>query len=323
MGRRDLHLTIAGQPVLLRVAGDPLADSLLPALSRCRTAGPPAEPVITLSAWESAGSGVPAPRPPWSLDDYLPRDEVRGSGSTGIDVAYALASRILSLWERATSQGVFWVDDIGGLPPWEPNAPFRNLLHWALGDRGLVLAHAAVVGTAAGGVLLAGRGGAGKSTTALVCVDAGWRYVSDDYCVLTTLGPPTAHALYGIGKLSPAMAARLTGLAGAVRSQRDDGKLVLDVAADRPELLASSLPLRAVVVPTVGPATGQLRPLPASAGARALAPSTLFQLPGARPGAFGAIAAAIRHLPVFGLEVGPDLESIPEALRAALAGAAG
>ena len=180
-----------------------------------------------------------------------------------------------------------------------------------------------MVGTAAGGVLLAGRGGAGKSTTALVCVDAGWRYVSDDYCVLTTLGPPTAHALYGIGKLSPAMAARLTGLAGAVRSQRDDGKLVLDVAAVRPELLASSLPLRAVVVPTVGPATGQLRPLPASAGARALAPSTLFQLPGARPGAFGAIAAAIRHLPVFGLEVGPDLESIPEALRAALAGAAG
>lgn len=322
VGEHVEHLQIAGVHLRVRLAGQALTDSLLPALSRCRMDGVEATdaPAATFHAWESRTSGIPAPRPPWSIDDYLPRDEIRGSGADGIDVSYALATRILSVWDRSPSRGVFWVDDAAALPTWEPNAPFRNLLHWALADRGLVLAHAAVVGTPAGGVLLAGRGGAGKSTTSLVCVDAGWRYVSDDYCVLATEGPPTAHALYGIGKLSPGMLERLPGLAPAAMYQRDDGKVVLDLSVGRPEQLTSSLPLRAVVVPRIGTATGRLTRLPPSAGARALAPSTLFQLPGARPGTLGAIAAAIGGLPVYGLEVGPDLPAIPAALLPAIDG---
>lgn len=313
--------TVAGSAFRIRVAGAPLADVLLPALSRCRSApGSAGGSGTEFRAWDSAGSGVSPPRPPWSIDDYLPRDEVRGSGEHGIDVSYALADRVLSLWGRGASQGLFWVNDANDLPPWEPSAPFRNLFHWALADIGLAFAHAAVVGTEGGGVLLAGRGGAGKSTTAMVCVDAGWEYVSDDYCVLDPTGQPTAHAIYGTAKLSPAALARMPRLEDVARYQRDDSKVVLDLGASLPAQLADSLPLRAVVIPTVSETTGRLHRLSDAAGARAIVPSTLFQLPGARQSSLAAIAAILRRVPVFGLEVGPNFDAIPAALRPAIEG---
>ena len=245
---------------------------------------------------------------------------MRGSGDTGIDASYALADRILSLWRRSDRRGLFWANDGGTLPVWEPTAPFRNLLYWALADVGLVLAHAAVVGTAQGGVLLAGRGGSGKSTTAMVCVDAGWRYVSDDYCILDPSDQPIAHALYGTAKLWPEAFERLPRLAPAASHQRDDSKIVFDLTDSFSGALTESLPLRAVVVPTVAPATGTLRRMPVALGARALAPSTLFQVPGARGSSLGVIAEILRRVPVFGLDVGPDFEAIPAALLPAIEG---
>ena len=95
----------------------------------------------------------------------------------------------------------------------------------------------------------------------MVCVDAGWRYVADDYCVLDVSGHPTAHALYGTAKISPWALDRLPRLAQVERSQRDDGKIVLEVASSLPDLLVASLPLRAVVIPSVAGATGALQPI--------------------------------------------------------------
>ena len=44
----------------------------------------------------------------------------------------------------------------------------RALFHWIMEDRGRALVHAAAVGRSDGGLLIVGRGGSGKSTTALV-----------------------------------------------------------------------------------------------------------------------------------------------------------
>jgi hypothetical protein len=64
-------------------------------------------------------------------------------------------------------------------------------------------------------------------------------------------------------------------------------------------------------------------------GLAALAPSTLMQLSGLRPDALALLGSAVRDLPVFTLDVGPDVAGIPSALaevvrqaKAAGAGAA-
>ncbi len=326
IGETRRHLTVAGVDIQLRVAGAPLADRLLPALTE--TAATEPEPVrgadhrlpVILRAWDSATSGVAPPSSPWSPSDFLPRDEVRGSGDDGVDVAYSVAWRTLSVWDRVGRSGTYWIHDATAMPYWEPTAPFRYLLHWALADQGCVLAHAAAVGGPDGAVLLVGAGGSGKSTSALACIEAGWSYVSDDYCVLDTIGPPAAHALYRVGKLDDRSAELLPDLLRRTTAPTFLGpKRVLDLSRWAPDPTVGALPLRAIVVPRVAATTGRPRPLAPATGLRALAPSTLFQLPGTRTTALTDLGRAIAELPVWGLDVGPDVDRIPAVLAAVLA----
>ena len=306
-GETVCHVEVAGQTATLRVAGGSLASSLLPALAARRSV-PPAGPRTTvIRAWDSTTSGAPGPRSPWGPGDYLSRDEVRGSGADDVDVAYSIAARLLATWDRRAWRGAWWARDAGALPYWEPTAPLRYLFHWWLADAGSAMVHAAAVGRDHRGVLLVGPGGAGKSTAALACVEAGWRYVADDYCVLSGDGPAAAHSLYGVGKLAEESARRLPGLADAAVGRRPgDDKVVFDIAAARPAQMAATLALRAVVVPRLDSEGGPPVRLSRAAAARALAPSTLYQLPSPRPAALAVMARTLRRLPIFSVPLGPD-----------------
>ena len=158
--------------------------------------------------------------------------------------------------------------------------------------------HAAAVGVRGHGVLLAGAGGAGKSTTALAAYARGLELCGDDYCAL---GPgPTVHALYGVGKLEPDAARLVPEL---------DGPIV----ALEP---TPSLALSAVVLPRVVPGgRTTLTPVSPAAALRALAPSSTFQLPGAPRGPFAALAALVRELPAYRLELWEDLDGAVGALE--------
>jgi hypothetical protein len=195
--------------------------------------------------------------------------------------------------------------------PWhERGAPLRPALHrWAaLAGRHFV--HAAAVATEAGGVLLAGPSGSGKSTTALACLEAGLDYAGDDYVILEGR---QAHCLYSTAKLDLGALERLPGLAPAVtdlRRGRED-KAVLDVHAHRADRVRSPLPVDAIVIPTVG-GSGPPRTRPASPGEalRALAPTTLIQLPGAAHERMQAMAKLVRRVPAYRVELGDDVAAV-------------
>jgi hypothetical protein len=324
VGETVWELEVAGATVSVAVAGTPLADALLPALECRRRAGVRAgvragHRVARLRVWDTATSGVAGPRSPWGVEDFGARDAIRGSGADGVDLAYGLEHHVLSTWDRHLAEGVWWARNAGQLPYWEATAPLRYLFHWLLADAGCALVHAAAVGDGEEGVLLVGRGGAGKSTAALSCVDAGWRYVADDYCVLGHEGAPRAHSLYGVGKLSPDSSRSLPGLDDAVTGTRPgDEKVVYGIARARPALMAESLALRAVAVPRLTVLGGPPRRIAPAAAARALAPSTLFQLPSDRPGTLATMARTLRMLPVFDVPLGPDRSEAPRALAEVL-----
>ena len=249
-----LQLEVAGVPVSLRLS-PALARLYRPAFAATTVRDRPRtettiDGTASLLVWDSASTGVPAPPSPWSQSDYLPRDGIRGSGGAGLDYAYVVEWRNLSVWDRRDASGVFWAADAGRLPYWDSTAPLRYLVNWALADRGVVLAHAAAVGTSDGGVLLTGRGGSGKSTSALACLAAGWSYVSDDYCALPTTGDRAAHAVYSVGKLDEASCRLLPSLA-AHAEPGPEGSVKHLLRPDRiaPKQTVDRLALRAVVVP--------------------------------------------------------------------------
>ena len=88
------------------------------------------------------------------------------------------------LLDLARRIGLFWVRDQAELPYWTASAPFRTLLHWWMEANGCQLLHAAAVGHQDGALLITGKGGVGKSTTALTCLEAGMQLISDDYLVV-------------------------------------------------------------------------------------------------------------------------------------------
>ncbi len=191
-----------------------------------------------------------------------------------------------------------------------------------------MLLHAAAVGTKdERGLLLSGRGGSGKSTTALACLlDGGWRYLADDYCVVQAgTETPTVHSLYCSAKIDGAALAAFPALsrrASLHEIGRDpDGKIGFDLYQSFPESFRQQLPLGVVLLPRVprqnnGIRSNRFTPAGSGAAVRALAPSTLFQLPGAGADNFRMIVALTNRLPCFELELGSEPVVVPQSLRA-------
>jgi hypothetical protein len=160
------------------------------------------------------------------------------------------------------------------------------------------------------------KGGSGKSTTALACLEAGFEYVGDDYVVLSTDGAPVAHSVYGTAKLPFDDLDRFPGLSrfGAGKAGLGE-KAVVHVGDWRPDLLRKRLLVDAVVMPQVtGGRATRVRPARRSDAVRALAPSTIFQLPQDGQVVLSAIAGVARAVPAFFLELGADLSAVPALL---------
>ena len=77
-------------------------------------------------------------------------------------------------------------------------------------------------------------------------------------------------------------------------------------------------PLRAVLVPRVVAREPETRAVPVSGAAAltALAPSTIFQLFPPATNALAEMAALVRAVPCYSLELGSEIERIPEAIVA-------
>lgn len=221
------------------------------------------------------------------------------------------------MMDSKSALAIFWIRDARQLPYYESGAPLRTLLHWWLSNHGRQFVHAAAVGTAKAGVLLAGKGGSGKSTTVLACLDSPLVYASDDYCLLTTEPAPYVYSLYSSAKLDADNIHRLPHLASAISNadRLDTEKALLFLHEHCPEKIVSGFPVRAILLPRVTGRPGTtLTPASPITALKALAPSTLFQLPGAGHSAFQVMSKFVKQVPCYHLELGTDLAQIPEVI---------
>ncbi len=318
---RDIEIGPMG--VALRFAGYELLPTMLPALAH-RLAARVAEPQGTICVWDSASTGVEVPSFSWRPRDVRQRGEIVGFNDGRFRTIYhgdLLAADggfdALSMYDADRNTAVFWVSSRERIHWYEPAEPLRPSLHWVLGGPGRHLAHAAAVGDEHGAVLLAGKGGSGKTTTTLACLAAGMRFVGDNYVLLTLEDTPRASSIYCNAKLTRETLALLPGLAPAVKTLdvEEGEKLIVDVFRHRPDQIASSLPVRALVVPTVI-GRGETRLVPASPveGLLALAPTTVYQLPG-NGAVLRAMAELVRAMPTYRLDLGSEVADGPRVIR--------
>lgn len=305
-------LRLAELDVTLRFAGGESASLVLPAL-RHLLRKDSAEDAIEISIWDPSSGGTPLPPCPWNPDDHLSRGDVRGYDSPEWKVAYGLGVNVLSLWSAPQRRGLFHPFAPREIPRVYFGSPLLHLLQWIapLADRQLV--HAGAVARGDDALLLVGKGGAGKSTTALACLHGGMEYLADDYCLIGSSPEPRVHSVYSSGKIRPHHLAELPDLEPLVANHQelDREKALLFLEPHFAERIRPSARLRGIVLPRVTEQDhSSFEPAPRPLALRILAASSLFQLAGADASSFHAIATLVRHLPVYQLNAGRDLKSI-------------
>lgn len=201
--------------------------------------------------------------------------------------------------------------------------PLQTLISVWARDTGIPLVHAGMVARDGFGVLLAGAGGAGKSTTALACTVAGLDFLGDDRIGLEDTGNGfKGHGIYNSVLVDQAQLARFPSLARhatAPRHPTRERKPLVFLNDAYPHRLPPFARIQAVALPrVVGGARTALRPASAAAALRVMAPSSLILPLGPGPVGMRRMAALVRAVPCFWLDLGTDLEQIPASIDGVL-----
>lgn len=320
----ECTIRIAGLPVRFLFGSPLLADRLTRAFHHLPSC-PGAEPALTIAAWDTASAGAPPPPLPRDLDPSGPSWRRVLLDDPPLHAVFKPGPGSLSVVDRERSLAWYWCADAASVPVWEQGTPFLHVFHHWLSSRRMQLVHAGAAGDPGGGFLFVGKSGSGKSTSTLACVAGGMQYAGDDYVVVTDDPEPTVHALYSSGKLDDGHITRFPELASWVVNPEGppDEKRVFFMADHAPERATTSFPLTSVLLPQVtGLPSTRLVSTPSARALAALAPSTIFQMPGAAGQELAAIAALLRQVPAYLLEAGTDLSAIAPAVRGlAVAGA--
>jgi len=223
--------------------------------------------------------------------------------------------RALFLLDRAGERAAFWVGEPGRIPYYLASSPLLPILSWYLADRGRAVVHAGAVATETGAVLLAGKSGTGKSTAALACLAAGLDLLGDDMCVIEPAAA-IVHSLYCSAKVEaedvgkhPALAA---ALAAEFRFTSEKALFLFD--RHRAGAMRRSAPVAAVAIPVRGSVAPPQR-LSAREAFLAIAPNTIFQLPGIGRNAAAGVKSLVTSVPVFRVGTGHSIDDIAPRLR--------
>jgi hypothetical protein len=319
--------SVAGHRITVTAPAGADAAALVAALPPA-AADAAVEPALRVKVWR----GEPAAAAPFvanlvaSLKSSWgtlcgPRGEVVDLHTETTTAIFDPGGNVLSVVDRPRGRAWAVKIDDGPYPFWEVGAPLRFILHDHFSRHGLQVVHAAAVGDDRGAVLIVGKGGSGKSSTALAAAAHGLRYLGDDYCLVDPEGG-TVHALYGTGKLvGAADVDRLAAYRGRSfnadsfeRGGTDKGVFLVDEVC--PGSLTATRQLRAIVLPRIDPGSASL----GRAGSRgdalaAIFPSTVGQLPGAGPDDARNVERLVSSLPAFELLVGIDPHGVAEAMR--------
>jgi hypothetical protein len=314
---------IAGFTVRLSFAGRALVPRVTAAFAHLATSPPAADssatPDLTIYLCDGATARLPL-SPLRRATGGLVGGEVGGFSDERFLTYFQPEQTALSLLDAERGVGFYWTGDARRLPNFESATPLEAMLQRWLSRRGGQVVHAGAVGTARGGVLLAGRPGAGKSTAALACLDSALRLAGDDRCAVTTGPEPRVHSVYGSAALDAADLGRFPRLAPAAINADfpDRDRRIFFLNRLCPDRLITDFPLRALLLPRVAGRT-RLERTSAAAALRALVPGTMFGVHATEAATFSTLAALARRLPCYTLEVGPNLAEIPAAIERLLA----
>ncbi|MEO1316035.1 MAG: hypothetical protein AAFW01_05510 [Pseudomonadota bacterium] len=197
--------------------------------------------------------------------------------------------------------------------------PLLRFLFGQLWDAGFATTHAALIGRNGRGMLITGRGGAGKSTITAAALAAGFDVVADDFVAVSAEGGGfVGQSLYASLLLDAERSPAAQLHAGRLRPARPGSELkaLLPIFEHFPGQIAERLTIDAVAVPRITSDAGSsLEPLSQAAAARALLPSSVLSAPGREAERAPLLFDVVASVPSFSYLSGADPEGIGQPLE--------
>ena len=322
----EREFAFAGRRVRMRVAGHELAEHLMRPFAHLRVARVRDARVsdgedsvaLAIDVWDERVVHVPYP----PGDDREPNETRRptGHGLLALSAATRYVRYDCTAWvtwlDRAERRIIGWRANADRLSMHERTRPLPFLLPVWYADQGVQVIHAGLVARGDRGVLFCGANGAGKSTSSLACLCAGLDFLSDDHVGLEAVpgGGFVGHSVFASTRLEPDHLERFPELVPHAIPSPEwfETKSLILVAEAMPERVRASVPIRAIALPVLGEGPhSSVTPIGRAAALRALAPSTLMQMPfGATADRFAELARLTASVPAFRLDLGRDVRGI-------------
>ncbi len=316
------YFMVAGKVYCLRFLGTELRRILIAALEHLRV---PAcgEVDVTLHVWDSESTGTAMSPPPCDWDAFTDRGDIWGFNSKRIRTAFHYSDYSVNLYDHQRAIGIYWVQNSKSIPYWTTSAPFRTLFQWSLSGYGLQLIHAAGVGKDRNLFIITGKGGVGKSSTALACINAGMDYIGDDYIIVENGSPQKAYSLYSTAKLFNDDIGRFPNLSQLVgeRQSKEQEKGVYQLYPDLQAQIKKEGVVKAFLVPSITgkPDPSSFQAIPKWRVEKAMAFTTISQLPGAGEDTSEYIKKLVEDTPCFEAKLSNEFNEIPASILQMLA----
>ncbi len=310
------YYDIAGTTVCLNFAGEALLPYLTPALEHLKLVEP-AVPELTINVWDTASTETEMAPPPCRIHDFTDRGDIWGFNSKRIKTAFHWSEYSVNVLDLKTNTGVYWVKTSKSFPYWVYSSPFRSMIQWWMEKNGGQLLHAAAVGTKNGAVLITGKGGVGKSTTAISSLNAGLNYLGDDYVIVRKDPEPKVYSLYSTAKLNMEDMQKFPALHPFADEpiKNDQEKAVLFLYPGLKTQIVREMPLRAIFTPQIKQQEDTIiTPVSFWPVQRAMSFTTMSQLPGVGSHTHEYISEFTTRLPCYTIGLGSDLYGIPKAI---------
>jgi len=193
--------------------------------------------------------------------------------------------------------------------------PCQKLLAAWLMERGVQFIHSGMVAHAGCGALFVGRGGSGKSTCSVACLQAGLDYLGDDFIGLSVgTDTPSAEGLFASALLGRDHIRRFPALEGldTPTGNPSDVKTALFLDNMPKNNFIRKSPISTVVMPrVVGSGRTFLEPARKGKALLALAPSSVMYLPRPELSALDSLSDLVAAVPTYWLNLGADVQEIP------------
>lgn len=326
VGLKKRFFDLGDYIICLKFAGEGLIRKMTPAIAHLEVE-PVDNPDFTVCLWDTVSTKTPTSlfvslyvnmiQANWC--EYLgTRKEIKEYNSDRIYSSFHIGPNILSMFDREQNLAVYWIKDAQEIPYYEHGSPLQTILNWWTKNHQRQYVHAGAVGLSTGGVLIAGKGGSGKSTSCLACIDSELNYASDDYCLVSRQPQPYVYSLYNTVKLVgmddfkrfPQLTSMITN-----RETLAEEKAMIFLHQHYAQKIVKGFPIKAILAPTItGKKDTKITPTSPMTALKALAPSTLFQLSRTGKQALQTMSALAQEVDCYNLELGTDISQIPDVI---------